>query len=138
MKRLGNNHRLQIEQSTPGTYAEISGQQNLSVNRSAGEIDTSGKDEFPYGSSAAGSRKINLPSTFVPDLPDANGYDRLVTLANGTDPFGIRIIDVANADEVVFECDVFVTDRNNSLDINAAGQASCTFVNAAAPSVDLL
>jgi hypothetical protein len=65
-------------------------------------IDTTTKDEFPYGSSAPGARSISLPATFIPSLPDANGYDRLVSLANGTDPFKIRIIDTANADEVVF------------------------------------
>ncbi len=135
-KRLGNNMRLQIESSTPGTYNEILGQQNLSVNRQAQQIDTSTKDEFPYGSSAPGSRSISIPATFIPSLPDANGYDRMVTLANGTDPFNIRIIDTADSNAVVFECSVSVTDRNNSLDANAAGGASCTFVNSTAPVTD--
>lgn len=135
-KRLGNNLRLRIESSTPGTYNEIAGQQNLSVNRSAQQIDTSTKDEFPYGSSAPGSRSISLPATFIPSLPDANGYDRLVTLANDTDPFNIDIIDTADSNTVVFACSVYVTDRNNSLDANAPGGASCTFVNAAAPTTD--
>jgi hypothetical protein len=138
MKRLGNNHRLQIESAVAGTYNEIAGQQNLSVNRSASTIDTSTKDEFPWGSSAPGSRTVSIPATLIPDLPDANGYDRLVTLAGGTDPFNIRIIDTANSDEVVFECSVYNTDRNNSLDINAAGSVSLTLVNASAPTVDLL
>lgn len=138
MKRLGNNLRLQIESSTPGTYNEIAGQQNLSVNRAAGTIDTSTKDEFPYGSSRSGSRSISIPATFIPDLPDANGYDRLVTLANDAsgDPFNIRIIDTGDSDAVVFECSVTVSDRNNSLDQNAAGGASCTFINATAPVTD--
>lgn len=135
-KRLGNNMRLQIESATPGTYNEIAGQQNLSVNRQAQTIDTSTKDEFPYGSSAPGSRSISLPATFIPSLPDANGYDRLVSQANGTDPFNVRIIDTADSNAVVFQCSVYVTDRANSLDANAAGGASCTFVNAAAPTTD--
>jgi predicted secreted protein len=137
-KRLGNNLRLEIESATPGTYNEIAGQQNLSVNRQAQTIDTTTKDEFPYGSSAPGARSISLPATFIPSLPDANGYDRLVSLANDTDPFKIRIVDTANADEVVFRCSVYVTDRGNSLDANAPGGASCTFVNASAPEVDTL
>jgi hypothetical protein len=88
--------------------------------------------------SAAGSRKVNLPCTFIPDLPDANGYDRLVTLANDAngDPFNIRIIDAADSDNVVFECSVTVSDRNNTLDQNAAAGATCTFENAAAPVTD--
>lgn len=137
-KKLGNNLRLQIESAVAGTYTTIAGQQNLSINRSGSTIDTSTKDDFPYGSSAPGLRSLSLPATFIPSLPDANGYTRLVTLANGSDPFKIRIIDIADADEVVFECSVYVTDRNNTLDQNAPVGASCTFVNAAPPVVDTL
>jgi hypothetical protein len=79
-KRLGNNCRLLIESAVAGTYNEIKGQQNLAVNRNAATIDTSTKDEFPWGSSAPGSRSLSIPATFIPDLPDANGYDRLRTL----------------------------------------------------------
>lgn len=140
MKKLGNNYRLQVESAVPGTYNQIAGQQNLSINRTAQQIDTSTKDNFPYGTSASGMRSISIPATFVPDLPDANGYDRLVTLANDAqgDPFNIRIIDTADSDNVVLECSVTVTDRNNSLDMNAPGGASCTFVNADAPVTDEL
>jgi predicted secreted protein len=136
MKKLGIFYRLQIESAVAGTYTEIAGQQNLSVNRQGQQIDTSTKDEHPWGSSRNGARSISIPATFIPDLPDANGYDRLVTLANGDDPFNIRIIDSSDSDNVVFECSVNVTDRNNTLDSGAAGGASCTFVNAAPPVTD--
>jgi predicted secreted protein len=132
-KRLGNNCRLLIESAVAGTYNEIKGQQNLAVNRNAATIDTSTKDEFPWGSSAPGSRSLSIPATFIPDLPDANGYDRLRTLVSGTDPFNVRIKDGAT---VVFEGSVYVTDRNNTLNQNAAGEASCTFVNASPPVTD--
>lgn len=135
-KYLGSDYRMEIESSTPGTYNEIAGQQNLSVNRSAGEIDTSTKDEFPYGSSANGSRKVSIPFTLIPSLPDANGYDRLKTLANGTAAFNIRIVNTADSDAVVWECSMRLTDRNNALDLNAAGAASGTLVNAAPPVTD--
>lgn len=135
-KKLGNNYRLQIESAVPGTYNQIAGQQNLSVNRSAQTIDTTTKDEFPYGSAAAGSRSISIPFTLIPNLPDANGYDRLRTLSADVDPFNIRIIDTADSDNVVFECSVYVTDRGNGLDANAAAGATGTFVNAAPPVTD--
>jgi len=134
-KRLGNNCRLFVESAVAGTYYEIKGQQNLAVNRNAATIDTSTKDEFPYGSSAPGARSLSIPASFIPDLPDANGWDRLRTLVGGTDPFNIRIKDGAT---VVLECSVYVTDRNNTMNINAAGEASCTFVNAAPPVTDNL
>lgn len=138
MKRLGNNLRLQVEQAVAGTYAEIKGQQNLSVNRSSQQIDQSTKDNFPYGSSAQGLRSVSIPATFVPDLPDANGYDRLRTLANGTSPFNIRIVNSADANAVVFECSVYATDRSDSMDMNAPGASSWTFVNSTAPVTDAL
>lgn len=138
MKRLGNDLRLMIESTTAGTYNEIKGQQNLSVNRSAQTIDTTTKDEFPYGSSAAGSRSLSLPFTLIPDLPDVTGYERLVTLSSSSAPFNVQIIDTANSDEVVFECAVGLSDRNNQLDLNAAGAASGTLVNRAPPTIDLL
>jgi hypothetical protein len=138
MKKLGNNYLLQVESSTPGTYNTIAGQQTLSVNRSAGTIDTTDKTEFPYGSSRSGSRSVSIQFGCIPDLPDANGYDRLITLANDAqgDPFNIRIIDTSDSNAVVFECSVTVSDRNNTLDQNNPAGATCTFVNAEAPVTD--
>jgi hypothetical protein len=138
MKKIGNNFLLQVESAVAGTYNTIAGQQTLGIQRSAAKIDTSSKDEFPYGSGRSGSRTVSVQFGCIPDLPDANGYDRLVTLANDAngDPFNIRIIDAADSDNVVFECSVTVSDRNNTLDQNAAAGATCTFENAAAPVTD--
>lgn len=138
MKKLGHNFLLQVESSTPGTYNTVAGQQNLSVNRSAQQIDTTSKDEFPWGSSRGGARSVSIPFAVIPDLPDANGYDRLVTLANDAegDPFNIRIIDTSDSDNVVFECSVTVSDRNNTLDQGGPAGATCTFINATAPVTD--
>jgi hypothetical protein len=138
MKKLGHNYRLQVESAVPGTYNTVAGEQTLSVNRSASPIDTTSKDQFPYGSSRGGSRSLSIPFGCIPDLPDANGYDRLVTLANDSDgtPFNIRIIDTSDSDNVVLECSVTVSDRNNTLDQGAPAGATCTFINSAAPVTD--
>jgi hypothetical protein len=80
-KKLGNDYRLWIESATPGTYNMLKGQQDLSINRSSSPIDTSTKDDFPYGTSAPGLRSLSVPFTIIPDLPDANGYTRMETAA---------------------------------------------------------
>lgn len=138
MKKIGNNYLLQVESAVPGTYNTIKGQQTLSIQRSAQTIDTTSKDEFPYGSGRSGSRSITINFGCIPDLPDANGYDRFVTVANDAqgDPFNVRIIDSSDADNVVFECSVNNGDRGNNLDQNSAAGATVTLVNAAAPVTD--
>jgi hypothetical protein len=143
-KKLGNDYRIWIESATPGTYNEIKGGQNLSVNRSGGTIDTSTKDDFPYGTQAPGLRQVAIPAAFIPNLPDANGYTRLATLANAATatPFNIQIrkggSTGASPGDVVFECSVYVTDFNTSFDQNDAVKATCTFVSASAPTTDAL
>jgi predicted secreted protein len=134
-KRLGRNCKLLIESATPGTFNAISGNVNLSVSRSSDTIDTSTKDDFPYGSQASGLQKVSITATFRPDLPDANGYDRLVTQIGTGNPFNVQIKDGAT---VVFQGSVYSTARGNDLNVNDPGEVSLTLVAAAAPTTDLL
>jgi hypothetical protein len=143
-KGLGNNYRLWIESATPGTFNEILGNQDLAVARNGQTIDTSGKSDFPYATNAPGLRSVNITASFVPNLPDANGYTRLETQANATaaTPFNIQIrkggsAGVAPAD-VVFECSVYCTDFGTDFAQNGALKATCTLVAAAAPTTDAL
>lgn len=132
-KRLGRNCKLLVESAVAGTYNEISGNQNLSVDRSSSPVDTSTKDDFPYGTQASGLQTLQIQGSFRPDLPDANGYDRLITLINAGDPFNVQIKDGAT---VVFECSMYATARGNSLNASEAGEVSLTLVAAAAPVTD--
>lgn len=132
-KRLGRNCKLLVESAVAGTFNPISGNVTLSVARSGNTIDTSTKDDFPYASQASGLQQVSITATFRPNLPDANGYDRLVTLINGGNPFNIEITDGA---AVVFEASVYVTARGNNLDQNNPGEVSMTLVAAAAPTID--
>jgi hypothetical protein len=132
-KRLGRNCKLLVESAVPGTFNALSGNVNLSVSRSGNTVDTSTKDDFPYGSQASGLQNVSITATFRPDLPDANGYDRMVTLITGGSPFNIQIKDGAT---VVFQCSVYSTGRNNDLNQADAGEVSLTLVAAAAPTID--
>ncbi|HEY0116288.1 MAG TPA: hypothetical protein VGB54_11240 [Allosphingosinicella sp.] len=142
-KKLGNDYRVWIESAVAGTYNEIKGNTALTRNRSGSTIDTSSKENFPYATQAAGMRTLSIGATFRPDLPDANGYDRLLTLANGTAgaPFNIQIRKGGSAgdtDDVVFEGSVTVTDLSDNMGQNAVLETSCTFVLSAAPETDTL
>lgn len=143
-KKLGNDYRLWIESATPGTYNMIKGQQDLSVNQSGGTIDTSTKDDFPYGTQGPGLRSISIPFSCIPDLPDANGYTRFETLVNAvvSTPFNIQIRKGGSAGvtpgDVVFAGSVYGTDISTSFGQNASVQLSGTLVSAAAPTTNLL
>jgi predicted secreted protein len=78
-KKLGNDYRLWIESSTPGTYNQILGQQSLSYSRSSNQIDVSDKNNSPYALSAAGLFDVSISLEGLADLPDATGYTLLET-----------------------------------------------------------
>ena len=90
-KKLGNDYRLWIESAVAGTYNEIKGQTSLKINRQAGSIDTSTKDDYPYGTQAPGLKTLTIDAEVYPNLPDANGYTRLETLSKGSAPVKFQI-----------------------------------------------
>lgn len=142
-KGLGNNYRLWLESTTPGTYNEVKGGQDLSINRNGSTIDTSTKDDFPYGTQAPGLRSVSIPFSLIPNLPDANGYTRLETLVNATSatPFNIQIRKGGSAGgggDVVFQSSVYCTDWNSSYGQNDALKVTGTLISAAAPTTDVL
>ena len=143
-KLLGNNYRLWLESATPGTYNEIKGQSNLVVNRSSSLIDTSSKDDGAYGTQAPGLKSLTIDVTLVPNLPDANGYTRLQTaaLASPTTAslFQIRKNGSTGADpaDVVFQASMYIANLNNTLNKNAAVDASFQLSLAAPPTIDAL
>jgi hypothetical protein len=81
-KKLGNDYRLWIESATPGTFHEIKGQTSCKISRQAGMTDTSSKDDFPYGTQAPGLKSLTIDFELFPNLPDANGFERLEAVAN--------------------------------------------------------
>lgn len=142
-KKLGNDYRLWIESVTPGTFNEIKGGQDLSISRSAATIDTSTKDDFPYGTSAPGMRQLSVPFSLIPNLPDATGYTRFETIANAgvATPTKFQIRkggSTGSTSDVVFEGSMYITDFNTDLGQNAAVKATGTLVAAAAPTTDVL
>jgi predicted secreted protein len=143
-KLLGNDRRLWIESATPGTYNMIKGQQDLSISRNATQIDTSSKDDYPYGTSAPGMRQLTINCTLFPDLPDATGYTLLETKANAAVPaavnFSIRKNGSTGADpaDVVFKGSMWIGDFNTSMDKNGVVTVTFTLTAASAPVTDVL
>jgi predicted secreted protein len=143
-KKLANDYRLWIETAVAGTYAMIKGQQDLSLSRNAQQIDTTSKDDYPYGTSAPGNRQLSISCSIIPDLPDANGYTLLETKALAASPaavnFQIRRNGSTGADpaDVVFKGSMYITDFNDDFSQNAPVKKSFTLVSAAAPTTDVL
>lgn len=143
-KKLGNDYRLWIESATPGTFNQVSGQKGLTVDRQAQTIDLSSKNDFPYAAQAAGARSVSIQLEMIPDLPDANGFTRMETLANATTstPFNIQVRgngdSGADPADVVFECSVYATNFPTNFAQNDGVSCSVTLVAAEAPSVDAL
>lgn len=143
-KKLGNDYRLWIDSATPGTFSEVKGNQDLSINRNSATIDTSTKDDFPYGTSAPGLRQLSIPFSLIPNLPDATGYTRLETVANAAaaTPVNFQIrkggSTGASPADVVLAGSFYVTDFNTTMSQNDSVKASGTLVAAAAPTTDTL
>lgn len=140
-KLLGNDYRLWIEGSTAGTYAEIKGNTSLKISRQAGSIDTSTKDDFPYGTQAPGLKTLTIDAEIYPNLPDTTGYTVLETASHGTAPknFQIRSGGSSGADEdAVFEASLYI--GNFDTDMGKNDVVKCTFQLslAAAPTTDTL
>jgi predicted secreted protein len=137
-KKLGNAYRLFIGDGA-GTevFAEIAGQQDLSISRSSATIDTSTKDNFPYGTQAPGLKTLSISFNLIPDLPDADGYGELETQALSTDPQPWNF-QVKTGSTVVYEGSMYITDFNTSFGQNDSVKVTGTLVAAAAPTTDTL
>lgn len=140
-KKLGNDYRLWIESTTPGTYNEIKGQTALKINRSAASIDTSTKDDFPYGTQAPGLKTLTIDSEVYPDLPDATGFGRLETIAAGSNPVKFQIRkggSTGDSDDIVFAANMYVNNFNTDFGKNDVVKSDFQLSLESAPTVDAL
>lgn len=140
--KLGNDYRLWIESGTPGNYNMIKGQQDLSYDRSAQQIDTSTKDAFPYATSMPGLFGIKIKLDGIADLPDTNGFTLLETSfkSQSTKKFQIRKGGAAGATpaDVVFESVCSILSLPIQYGQNNAVKYSTELSPASAPITDTL
>lgn len=140
-KKLGNDYRLFVKATgEAGEHNEVKGQQDLSYAGSSTFFDTSTKDTGSYGTQAPGQKAVTLSLNMRPDLPDANGFTRLETLANAA-PSVPEIVQVRKAPfavgDVVFEASMYV-DLSWDAPHNNVVSATANFVLAAPPTVNTL
>lgn len=140
-KKYGNDYRVWVESAVAGTYYEIKGQTETERGGSSQPIDTTSKSDYPWSTSGPGSKGLTLNVGVVPDLPDANGYTRLETIAKATTPTTIKLqirkggAAGATPGDVVFECEMHITGFDDSYPMNGAVGTKFSFANAAAPTV---
>jgi predicted secreted protein len=142
-KKLGNDYRLWIESATPGTFNEIKGQTSLKISRQTGQIDTSTKDDYPYGTQAPGLKTLTIDCELYPNLPDANGFSRLETQANASTTTAVKFqirkggSSGAGADSV-FEASMYIGNFDTDFGKNDVVKCTCQLTLASAPTTDSL
>lgn len=141
-KLLGNDYRMWIESTTPGTYNQIAGQQTLSTSRASQQIDISDKNNSPYALSTGGLLDYSITLEGLADLPDANGFTLLETKFLAQDPwmFQVRKDGNSGADpaDVVFKGSLNILELSVSYPQNGAVSYTARFGLNAAPDVDAL
>lgn len=140
-KKLGNDYRLWIESATAGTYNEIKGQTALKINRQASSIDTSTKDDYPYGTQAPGLKTLTIDVELFPNLPDANGFTRFETLAAGTAAVNFQIRKGGSAGasgDVVFAASMYIGNLDTDFGKNDVVKSTAQLSLATAPTTDAL
>lgn len=139
--KLGNDYKLFIESSTPGTFNVIKGQGSLEKSAKADTIDTTSKDDYPYKTKAPGSRDASISLDIKVNLPDATGYGRLETLALAATPAPFRI-QVRKAPfavgDAIFDALVYCNDLSTSFPQDGVVMVKGGFELAAPPTVDAL
>jgi predicted secreted protein len=142
-KKLGNEYMVWVAAPGATEFAVVRGQQGVTVNRSATEIDLETKDDEGYGASAFGNKKLSLDLSIIPSLPDANGFTRLETQSNAIPavPFPVQIRGgglTGTADMAVFECNMYGNLDSTDFGQNSGVGVKTKLSAAAAPTIDSL
>lgn len=140
-KKLGNDYRLWIESATPGTYNEIKGQTTLKISRQSSTIDTSTKDDYPYGTQAPGLKTLTVDVELFPNLPDANGYGRFETASQGSAETKFQIRKGGSAGsgtDVVFAASMYIGNFDSDFSKNEVVKCTSQLSLASAPTTDTL
>lgn len=140
-KKLGNDYRLWIESATAGTYNEIKGGTSLKVNRQSSSIDTSTKDDFPYGTQAPGLKTLTIDFEIYPNLPDITGFTRLETMSQGSAPVNFQIRKGGSAGlttDKIFEASMYIGNFDSDFGKNDVVKYTGQLSLAAAPATDTL
>lgn len=141
-KKLGNDYRLWIETDTADEYSEIKGQTSTKVNRQAGNIDTSSKEDFPYGTAAPGARAVTLDVELLPNLPDT-AYTRLETKSQAVPQAPVKFQIRKNGSagvtgDVVFEALLNIGNFDTDFPQNGVVKATLQLTLAEKPTIDTL
>lgn len=134
----GNEYRLRIESTTPGTYTEIAGQQGLTMDGSTNLTDISTKSSGAYALQRPGKRTITINCEGLADLPDTTGLSRLISRAQASPQVPTLFRIVKGLSTVVFEASMYIGNLNTEYPQDGNVAYSFTLTLAAAPVTDSL
>jgi hypothetical protein len=117
-RKYGNDYHLWVENATPAPTTASRARARCSVNRNGRRSTSRRRRTSPTPRRASGhARSLTISIEIMVDLPDANGYTRLETLANATSPtpFNVQVRKggvAGTGSDVVFQGSVYITDFN--------------------------
>jgi predicted secreted protein len=135
--RLGHEYRLYVDNGS-GTYTEVAGQTDCTINRPQELIDVTAKSD---------TLKIRVPGR--PDLtinvsgnvrlPDTNGLTRLYTVMLAQTPVNVQVrYTPFSASELVYAGSVYVSNNDRGMVDQQAATYSFQLTAAAAATTDTL
>lgn len=142
-KKFGNDYRFWVKTTgeTP-EFVHVKGQTSTKVSRQGSEVDTSSKDDYPYGTSGGGTKKVTLTLQIFSDLPDT-GFETLEDASKSltSEPIEVQIRKGGAAggeSDIVWHAIMNMTQFDTDYPLN--GVVTCDFqlTLAAAPIVDKL
>ncbi len=137
-RRLGQQYKLYVDNGS-GVFNPLAGEQSLSIERSTQLIDQSVKGDGAYAVNAVGKSQLTISVGGGLIVPDANGIERVYTLANTRVASTVQIrLDPWASDDVLFEASMYVSNFSRGKDDNANATFSFQLTLAAAPTVDVL
>jgi hypothetical protein len=139
MKLSGNDFRLFVGTGN-GSGAQPKGQGDLTIERGKAWSSNATKDQEGVDTQQPGLRTITVKQAIIPDLPDADGYERLEELDKTNEPeiFEIRKKPWADETSVIFRCSMYVSLDSSGYGQGASVATPFTLVPAENPTVDKL
>ncbi len=134
----GDDFKLYVEGATPGQFAPIKGQRELSHDRTQNTYSRSTKDSTTDLNGAA-STGHQVTVAYMPELPDANGATRVHSRVTARQTMRVQIRQAPFADSnVIFDCVMVSNGYNRQYPFRDGVGCQLTLVPAEPPTVDTL
>jgi predicted secreted protein len=136
-ERLGHHYKLFVDNGS-GTYTEVAGQTDCTINRPQDLIEVTAKsDTLKLRVPGRPDLTINLSGNTR--LPDVNGLERLYTVLKAQTAVNVQVrYTPFSASELVYAGSCYVSNSDRGMTDQQAATYSFQFTAAAAATTDTL